>query len=42
MGGKIWIRNVAQEDLLPPTDSVLLSETFGKSAGKKTIMKHGN
>ncbi len=42
LGGKIWVRNVAQGDFLPPTDPVLLSETSVKSAAKKMITKYGN
>ncbi len=36
------MRNVAQGDLLPPSDPVLLSETSVKSAAEKMITKYNS
>ena len=42
MGGKIWVRDVAQGEYLPPKDPLLLSEKSVKSAAKMEITKYGS
>ena len=42
MGDKFWVRNVAQGEYLPPTDSALLSEKSVKSAAKMEMTKYGS